>query len=363
MASRWVPTKFLGQGSYGCVFRAEFASPSLAYACNVPRTVAVKSVSQSLLWSLAFEKSVLCELGGCKEIVRCFEDEDFKTTNEDGTTSYNIVLEYADGGTLKQLIYSRGRIPEYEASCYALMLLKGLSRVHGQGYVHCDMKPSNVLVFNIPRDEFKGVVKCNLKLADFGLAKKGGEKSLGAGEEYKHRGTLLYNSPESVVFGVHEAAMDIWAVGCIVLELLLGEGGLWKKRIDEDAQCLAEMIVNYEDDRLILLVPELDHLSENAKDFVRRCLTRRPEDRWTADELLRHPFVTCNQKLVKQFEARYSYQNLMKYQYRKYLIGTIRNKFLRLSANECLRGFRLIQGDRIRDLCGLWWLRNTSCFE
>ncbi|KAL1804411.1 hypothetical protein DCAR_0936060 [Daucus carota subsp. sativus] len=314
MASRWVPTKFLGRGSYGCVFRAEFASPSLAYACNVPRTVAVKSVSERLLWSLALEKSVLCDLGGCKEIVRCFEDEDFQSTNEDGTSCYNIVLEYADGGTLQQVIESRGWIPEYEASWYALMLLKGLSRVHGKGYVHCDMKPSNVLVFNIPRDEFKGVVKCNLKLADFGLAKKGGEMSLGAGEEYKHRGTLLYSSPESVVFGVHEAAMDIWAVGCIVLELLLGEGGLWKKCIDEDAQCLAEMIANYEDDRLILLVPELDHLSENGKDFVRRCLTKRVEDRWTADELLSHPFITCNQRLVRQFEARYSYQNLMKYQ-------------------------------------------------
>ncbi|KAL1819200.1 hypothetical protein ACET3Z_014069 [Daucus carota] len=313
MASGWVPTKFLGRGAYGCVFRAEFASPSLAHACNLPQTVAVKSVSEKLLWSLALEKAVLCELGGCKEIVGCFKYEDFKSTNADGTSYYNIVLEYADGGTLEQLIKSKGWMPEYEASCYASMLLKGLSRVHGQGYVHCDMKPSNVLVFNIPRDEFKGVVKCNLKLADFGLAKRGGEKTFGAGQEYKHRGTLLYSSPESVVIGVHEAAMDIWAVGCIVLEMLLGEWGLWKKCIDVDAQCLAEMIANYEDDRLDLLVPELDDLSENAQDFVRRCLTRRAEDRWTADELLTHPFITCNQRLVKEFEARYSYQNFMKY--------------------------------------------------
>ncbi|XP_017250972.1 uncharacterized protein LOC108221616 [Daucus carota subsp. sativus] len=132
--------------------------------------------------SLASEKVVLCELGGRKEIVRCFEDEDFKSSNADGTSFYNIVLEYADGGTLQQLIKSKGWI--------------------------LNMK--------------LGVVKCNLKLADFGLAKKGGEKSLGAGEEYKNRGTLLYSS-RNPLFGVHEAAMDIWAVNCIVLELLLGE--------------------------------------------------------------------------------------------------------------------------------------------
>ncbi|KAL1816495.1 hypothetical protein DCAR_0520894 [Daucus carota subsp. sativus] len=124
--------------------------------------------------SLASEKVVLCELGGRKEIVRCFEDEDFKSSNADGTSFYNIVLEYADGGTLQQLIKSKGWI-------------------------------------------------LNMKLvADFGLAKKGGEKSLGAGEEYKNRGTLLYSS-RNPLFGVHEAAMDIWAVNCIVLELLLGE--------------------------------------------------------------------------------------------------------------------------------------------
>ncbi|KAL8126541.1 hypothetical protein AgCh_013714 [Apium graveolens] len=175
------------------------------------------------------------------------------------------------------------------------------------------MKPANVLVFNVPSDECKGVVKYNLKIADFGLAKKRGEKSSGAGQEYKYRGTLPYNSPESVVFGVHEAPMDIWSVGCIVLEMLLGEGGLWKNYLDEDAQSLAEMIANYEDDRLKYLLPELDNLSVFAKDFVKRCLTKRVEDRWTADELVTHPFITHNQSMLKKFEAQLAYKKLMQF--------------------------------------------------
>ncbi|XP_074327168.1 uncharacterized protein LOC141665083 [Apium graveolens] len=302
------------------------------------------------------------------------------------------------------------------------MLLRGLSCVHGQGYVHCDMKPANVLVFNIPSNECKGVLKYNLKIADFGLAKKGGGISAGAGnyhirdnyyctqislscprkldgrrdrpildmsicnrgrdkglvnasaswssfatdddgdssklvedctldgdtgmarlklhhssniargggaellvanglhsdifirKEYKYRGTLLYSSPESVVFGEHEAAMDIWSLGCIVLEMLLGEGGLWNNYLDVDAQCLTKMNSNYEDDRLKYLLPELDNLRVLAKDFMKKCLTKRVEERWNAEELVTHPFITHKQGLLKKFEAQLSCKRKMQIQ-------------------------------------------------
>ncbi|KAK1405580.1 Mitogen-activated protein kinase kinase kinase NPK1 [Heracleum sosnowskyi] len=315
MASKWMLSKFLGAGSYGSVFLAQCASPSLACYYNLPRFVAVKSSLESLSWSSRFEKSVLYELRGCREIVHCFASEDFDFVNEYGKKFYNIVLEYANGGTLRQLIKSRGGwVPEHETSWYACMMLKGLYHVHDKGFVHCDLKPDNVLVFNVPSGEDKGVVKYNLKLADFGLARKSGGISCGARREYKNRGTLLYSSPESVVVGIHEAAMDVWSLGCMVLEMLLGEGGLWNNYIDVDEQCLAEMIANYEDDRLELILPKFDYLSVNAKDFVRKCLTKTLEERWTAEELLKHPFITHNQDLLKKLEAQLFYKNMMKYQ-------------------------------------------------
>lgn len=274
----------------------------------------MKSSLQKASWSLRLERAVLYELKGCKEIVHCFTEEDFNSI-EYGKGFYNIVLEYANGGTLGQLLKSRGGwMPEYEASWYACMMLKGLSHVHDKGFVHCDLKPENVLVFNIPNGESKGVVKYNLKLVDFGLAKKSGGVSCGAGQEYKHRGTLLYSSPESVVFGVHEAEMDIWSLGCMVLEMLIGEGGLWSRFIDVDEQCLAEMIANYEDDRLSLLLPKFECLSVNAKDFLRRCLTTNVRKRWTAKQLLDHPFITHSQNLLKTLEAQVFYKKMMQYQ-------------------------------------------------
>ncbi|KAL8156999.1 mitogen-activated protein kinase kinase kinase 20-like [Apium graveolens] len=310
MATKWLRTKFLGQGSYGFVFRAECVSS------NSTRTVAIKSSLQKSSRSLWLERAVLYELRGCKEIVHCFVEEDFNSIEFD-KRFYNIVLEYANGGTFRQLLKSKGGLlPEYEASWYACMLLKGLSHVHNKGFVHCDMKPGNVLVFNIPDGECKGVVKYNLKLADFGLAKKSGKISCGAGQQYKYRGTLLYSSPESVVFGDHEAAMDIWAFGCMVLEMLLGEGGLWTRFLDVDEECLGELIANYEDNRLSLLVPKFESLSVNAKDFVRRCLTTSVKTRWTAEQLLGHPFITHNQDLLKELEAQLSFKKTMKYQFK-----------------------------------------------
>ncbi|KAK1400342.1 Mitogen-activated protein kinase kinase kinase yoda [Heracleum sosnowskyi] len=306
---KWLRSKFLGAGTYGSVYRAECVS------YNSTRIVAVKSSLQKNSWSLKWERAVLDELKGCKEIVHCFTDEDFSSIEYDKGYMYNIVLEYANGGTLGQLMESRGGLmPEYEASWYSCMLLKGLSHVHHKGFVHCDMKPDNVLVFDVPFGEYKGVMKYNLKLADFGLAKLSGEITCGAGHEYKNRGSLLYSSPESVVFGVHEAPMDIWSLGCMVLEMLLGEGGLWNRFLDVDEQCLAELIANYEDNRLSLLLPKFECLSVNAKDFVRRCLTTTVQNRWTAEELLKHPFITHNQNLLKKLEAELAYEKMMKYQ-------------------------------------------------
>lgn len=90
------------------------------------------------------------------------------------------------------------------------------------------MKLANVLVFNIISDECRGLVKCNIKLSDFGLAKECGEISFGVGHEYGNQGMLICSSPKFVVIRVHEVAMDIMSVGCIVLEMLLREGVLQK---------------------------------------------------------------------------------------------------------------------------------------
>ena len=61
---------------------------------------------------------------------------------------YNLLLEYASGGTLSDLIKKSGRVCLHESDIkrYTKSMLKELSHVHDCGYVHCDLKPENVLL-------------------------------------------------------------------------------------------------------------------------------------------------------------------------------------------------------------------------
>ncbi|KAG7014494.1 Death-associated protein kinase 3 [Cucurbita argyrosperma subsp. argyrosperma] len=80
---------------------------------------------------------------------------------DDGKCSvYNLVLEYAAGGSLDDLINQRKKLPEDELKGYLRMMLTGLSCIHSKGFVHCDFKPSDVLVFPSQHG------KPDLKIAD-----------------------------------------------------------------------------------------------------------------------------------------------------------------------------------------------------
>ena len=272
---KWKKYKFLGKGTYGTV----------TLAVRLDRTatpVAVKSAVIEKAQSLKMEGIILSELRGCPGVVQCFGDD---LSIENGYDIYNLLLECASGGTLGNLIETNGgRIPEAELRRYIYMLLKGLYYTHKEGgLVHCDIKPSNILVFPT---KLNGVTMNNVKLADFGLAKKAGD-GIGQfnGRLDNFRGTPLYASPESVLLGQHEPPTDIWSLGCTIIEMVSGKP-VWRFRNMHD---LLYQIA------WVDLVPRIPQdMSEKGKDFLRRCLAREPGQRWTAEMLLNHPFIAGN---------------------------------------------------------------------
>lgn len=153
----WIKLTVLGSGSYGTV--------SLAAPMNVDPSsticAAVKSAEVERSSSLREEGEILRALRGSEYVIECFGED---VSVENGINTYNLMLEYAPGGTLHDLIHS-SYIGESEAAYYAFQILKGISHVHRQGFIHCDLKPANVLVFP-PTDE----QYMRLKLADFGLS-------------------------------------------------------------------------------------------------------------------------------------------------------------------------------------------------
>ncbi|WCJ40427.1 mitogen-activated protein kinase kinase kinase 21 [Euphorbia peplus] len=195
---------------------------------------------------------------------------------------YNVLLEYASQGSLADLIKrSRGSgLPELDVRRYTKCILKGIDYIHNNGYVHCDLKPDNVLLVSDENSE-----SFVPKIADFGLAKRSA-KSNRMKFDPNIGGTALYMAPETVIDGVREPPCDIWALGCIVYEMLTGNKA-WNPKPDMSNDDILEKI----SDRCEL--PKIPpNISEEGKGFLKGCLVRNPVFRFTAGMLLIHPFVS-----------------------------------------------------------------------
>ncbi|KAH0726754.1 hypothetical protein KY284_002619 [Solanum tuberosum] len=253
----WKRRQMIGKGGYGRVYLGTSSDVS-------PSTFAVKSAEVSRSQSLWEEIQVLRQLQDCSNIITCF-GIDF--TVERGKIISNILLEYARAGTLADRLgrFNSGRgLEEYEVKKYAKSILLGLRDVHNRGFIHCDIKPSNVLLV-----AHADTGKVTAKIADFGFALHQSQYKTTNG---RLRGTPLYIAPEVVLDDKYGPEADIWSFGCTVFEIITGKP-LWE--LDEDIYVLC---------RISIESPDLQNskLSRLAEDFLRKCLVRDHRARWTA---------------------------------------------------------------------------------
>ncbi|PIN13169.1 MEKK [Handroanthus impetiginosus] len=256
----WKKGRLIGSGSNGSVYGV-LTEDGLSYAVKEVSLLDQGTQEQQKLSHLEDEIYVLSRLQH-KNIVRYFG------TERDDTKLY-IFLELVSKGSLKEL-YGEYELGDPEVSAYTRQILDGLNYLHSQNVVHRDIKCANILV------DASGSVK----LADFGLAKVTKMNDIKS-----CKGSPYWMAPEVVDQKNHNGygrAADIWSLGCTVLEMLSGQvpySGL------EGHQALFKIGGGE--------LPSIpDNLSEDARDFIRRCLQVNPKDRPTAAQLLEHPFLS-----------------------------------------------------------------------
>nr|GEX67073.1 mitogen-activated protein kinase kinase kinase 17-like [Tanacetum cinerariifolium] len=162
--AHWIRRSVVGKASYGSVFIANRNAKSV---CSLyPSIMAVKSTEVSVSGSIQKEKEVMDNIRGFANVIKCFGEE---INFENKKMVYNLLFEFASGGTLADVIQgssSKG-LSEMDLKRYARLILKGLSHVHKRGYVHYDLKPENVLL--VPNKNNDGFIA---KIGDLGLAKR-----------------------------------------------------------------------------------------------------------------------------------------------------------------------------------------------
>ncbi|KAG2327676.1 hypothetical protein Bca4012_036687 [Brassica carinata] len=267
--------KSLGKGECGSVNLIRVTKPD----GSNPYYHAVKS--SKYYGCLNDEFQILSKLRDCPGIVQTFGTSLSKGVNDQGSRVYSMSMEYAAGGTLTSFMETRS-MTDTMIRDFTRMILQGLVSVHDHGYVHCDLKPDNLLVF--PRDDGVGVMKevtYELKISDFGLSTQVGVESVFWEVDSPYLGTPLYMSPESVRYGVAEKSLDLWSLGCVVLEMYTGKPP-WPFQYSE------ELLRNLLDDK----APEVpESVPWEARQFLQACFTRNPVERGSASDLSKHPFL------------------------------------------------------------------------
>ena len=207
----------------------------------------------------------------------------------------NFVMEYMDKGTLSDILKKFKKIPEKYMGIITYQVMQGLAYCQKEKkIIHRDLKPSNILVNS----------KGEVKIADFGVS------AIVEGSWAQKKtmiGTYIYMAPERIDYDSYTINSDIWSLGIIVMECLLGYYPYIiynNNNLPNSYWTVHELIENNP-------IPTLDSnvYSKELIDFIKQCLTKDNNKRPKAAVLINHPFI---QKYANYISYKQDFANWIK---------------------------------------------------
>lgn len=185
---------------------------------------------------------------------------------EDSVGLMNLVLEYASGGNLMQLMQDRGKLEESEAKLLFRDVVEGVVYIHRQGVLHRDLKLDNILL-----------TEKSAQICDFGISVK-----MGKGVVIREKcGTPAFLAPEIIAgCGYEGFSSDIWSLGVCLYAMIVGMVPFRGYSVKE----VEKMILKGR-----YVVPE--EVSVEGKDLISKLLQGNPHIRMSAEAALHHPWL------------------------------------------------------------------------
>ena len=264
-SQRYVKKEVLGQGAFGLVYSALDQETS--------KTVAIKCVkNKESIEQFQAELDLLKRLH--HEAIVPYLD-----SFVDSEGALQIVMEYAENGSLLDVIRKYGELNETVAAIYIAQVLRGLVYLHEQNVIHRDIKAANVLIHG-------GAAK----LADFGLALDLNDY----GKTLREcAGSPYWMAPEVINGEPIYHKSDIWSVGATTVELLKGHPPLYE---------LAPVPAMFQiGGKRPMPIPH--DVSDECYDFLSKCFNKNPKLRPEAADLLNHPWIKHAMQLVEPMDV------------------------------------------------------------
>lgn len=263
VGGRWTLGEKLGRGSFATVWRGTCAKTGVEVAV---KEIDCERLSKKLRESLKLEVEVMRKMRD-DHILRFIDMETSKDT-------VYIVLEYCGGGDLSQFIKRHGRVDESAAKRFMLQLARGLRAMRKAQLVHRDLKPQNLLLTS---DD----LNAELKIADFGFARYIRESE---GMADTVCGSPLYMAPEVLNYQKYDAKADLWSVGAILFEMLVGA-------VPFTGQNQVQLLRNIQKTEFKIPMHIAQELSPECIALLRGLLHRDAKDRISFEEFFNHPFL------------------------------------------------------------------------